>query len=409
MKSNNSSEINFSSKTDKKRFIIVGFGISPEGTMGGNTKIALEIARNLAHIYEVYFVVPSNKINTLSHVLNLSTQITVISVLPYKRKDIYHLWGSSKHFTSELKKVFTSLSVDDKDIVYSASDFHIDTIPCKRLKSIFNFRWIAVQFLFVPSPIENLIRHYHFPLIKYTLVWIYSFLFFKKAQQRADAFVITNDDDRKHFPQTFQKNIFAFYGGVNVEEIDHDKLEKSSKIITFCSRLHPQKGIYEFLDIWRSVINVVPNCQLYVIGNGTTEYEAVLKLKAKKLGLEKNINWLGYVNGMEKYKIYHRARAHVHPTIYDNNGMVAAEALCSGLPVVMYDIPSLQKVYTVGCVKVPFGNKQAFANVLIKILTNDTYCASIKPTSVELEELKQKWDWENRTHAFCAWLKKVFL
>ena len=132
-------------------------------------------------------------------------------------------------------------NIEERQILSeTCSDFHVDTLPCFRLKKKFSYRWIAVQFLFVPFLIENLIRRYRFPALKYVLVWVYSNLLFRLARRRADAFVITNDSDRRHFPKHFQERVFAFYGGVNVEQMPQGDVPKTRDVV-FCSRLHPQK------------------------------------------------------------------------------------------------------------------------------------------------------------------------
>ena len=104
-----------------------------------------------------------------------------------------------------------------------------------------------------------------------------------------------------------------------------------------------------------------------------------------------SVDWLGYVNGGAKYAIYRSARLFVHPTVFDNNGMVAAEALCSGLPVVMYDLPPLRHVYTTGCVKVPRGDKERFAHEVAQICRDGFHmelcCFSAHHSAQEVREM----------------------
>ena len=116
------------------------------------------------------------------------------------------------------------------------------------------------------------------------------------------------------------------------------------------------------------------------------------------------VDWLGYVNGEAKYAIYRSARVFVHPTVFDNNGMVAAEALCSGLPVVMYDLPPLRHVYTTGCVKVPRGDKEQFAQEVARLLSDPDRARAVAPNAEQTGELRVFWDWPERVRRFAAWL-----
>lgn len=386
-----------------KRVIITGFALSSPGTMGGNSKIALELARHLVRTYDVHFVVPESRVRTIRDNIGFPKGLVVHAVPEFRDGELRHPWRCARQYTKELERVLKSLQAGSADILYSSSDFHFDMLPGYRLKRKFGYKWIASQFLFIPSPLENVLKGYRFPVFKYVLVWLYSYWFFFVAYRRADAFVITNDSDRRHFLRSYQAQVFAFYGGVNVEQIPKEPVPKMRDVV-FCSRLHPQKGIDGFLDIWKCILDSGVHARLTVIGNGTPSYESYLKAKADQLGVADSIDWLGYVNNEAKYEIYRSAKVMVHPTVFDNNGMVAAEALCSGLPVVMYDLPALRKVYTMGCVKVPFGDKRQFAAEVVKLLADPSRTA---PDATQIEVLRDKWNWANRVATFRKFLNSM--
>jgi len=386
-----------------RRFIINGTALSEPGTMGGNSKIALELARGLAAQHETHLIVPATKRATVDDAIGRPNGLVVHTIEPFYGSDMRHPIASTRHYTRELRKILTALGAGKEDAFYSASDFHVDTLPALRLKKEFGFFWIAVQFLFVPGVAENLIHRYRFPAAKYALVWCYSNGLFRLARQRADAFVITNHSDLIHFTAGFRPRVFPFYGGVNVDQIPNAVTERTRDVI-FCSRLHPQKGLDGFLDVWKLVTDRLPKVRLTVIGNGAESYERKLRDKAKRLGIDRSIDWLGYVNNEAKYAIYAQAHVMVHPTVFDNNGMVAAEALCSGLPVVMYDLPALRNLYTDGCLKVPFGDKTAFANVLVELLSDPARRATVAPTPVQKDALRTRWNWPSRVAEFETWL-----
>ena len=388
----------------RNRFWIFALGLSRPGTMGGNSKIALEVARHIPSFgFDVHFIVPSDKVKTVENALGNELPFTLHVVDAFPGDDKLCPIASVRHFIDRVRTLFRTENVGPGDVVWGISEFHVDVLPLFRLKREFGFRWIASFFLFVPFVFENICRRYGFPVFKYIVYWFYERTLFMLARWRADAFVVTNDTDRANFPKSFQDNVFAFYGGVNVEQISGDEISKVRDVV-FCSRLHPQKGISGLLDIWKLVLAKQPEAKLSVIGNGDPAYERKLKDKAARLGLGESVEWLGYVNGEEKYRIYRSARIFVHPTVFDNNGMVAAEALCSGLPVVMYDLPPLRKVYTDGCVKVPFGDKRAFAAEVVSLLYNPDVAA---PDEGRIVGLRAQWDWVNRVRCFEAFLQDV--
>lgn len=376
--------------------------------MGGNSKIALEIVRCLVARGEdeVHLIVPERKVATVTGMIGSPEGLKIHEIASFHGNELRSFRASARHYTVEVRRVLTELKAGPDDVFYSGSDFHVDTLPAYTLKKEFGFRWIAVQFLFVPFIFENLAKGYRFPALKYLFVWLYSNYLFRRARRRADAFVITNHSDLVHFPESFRARVFPFYGGVNVDQIPTGEVVKTRDVV-FCSRLHPQKGIEGFLDVWKLVREQVSQARFTVIGNGAPDYERMLKAKAERLGIADSIDWLGYVNNEAKYEIYRSARVMVHPTVFDNNGMVAAEALCSGLPVVMYDLPALRDLYTTGCVKVPFGDKTAFADEVVRLLQNNTAIAAVAPKGGQLAELREKWNWPNRVRLFRAWLEHV--
>ena len=312
--------------------------------------------------------------------------------------------ASASHYLKAFKAAFSALNVGNGDVVYSNCNFHFEIVPLVWLKRRFGYTYLPSHFLFSPFIVENLVRHYRLPALKWLLAWFYERFFFVLAKLFADGFVITNDSDRRHFPARLQKRIIAIYGGVNVEQIGGGTAEKTRDVV-FCSRLHPQKGVEGLLDIWALVAKALPKAKLAIIGNGEAAYERVLKDKAERLGIASSLEWLGYVNNEDKYLIYQSAKVFVHSTVFDNNGMVAAEALCSGLPVVMYDLPALEKVYTHGCVKIPYGDKARFADEIVRLLSDQSYRAQVAPNPAQTAELRQYWDWPYRAKLMDGFLK----
>lgn len=391
-----------------KRFIITGLAMSPLGTMGGNTKIALEVARHFSKTFLVIIIIQKDKIKTITENIEVNDHIEIYPINSYPKASLLYLFHDAWHYKNELDKAFTALNIQPSEPVFNCSDYLSEAFSCFWLKPKFKYTWIPTSFLFTPSPYENLSRRYGFPFFLYILVYIYQRLIFQLIKMRGDLFVITNDCDKKYFPRWLQDRIFAFYGGVNIEQIkaiEHEPIETKYDLV-FCSRLCVQKGILQLLDIWKLVVAQMPTAKLAVIGNGVPLFEKHLKEKAGRLNISHTIEWLGYVNNQEKYRIYRASRLFVHPTVYDNNGMVAAEALCTGLPVVMNDLPSLRLLYTIGCIKSNFSNQIATANLISDTLTNQVQYQSIKPDNDHIAMFRQTWDWPERCRLFLVFLSK---
>ena len=71
-----------------------------------------------------------------------------------------------------------------------------------------------------------------------------------------------------------------------------------------------------------------------VSGEVEREYEAKVKARVKELGLEEKVIFTGALNDDEKWQAYSRADLFVLPTYSENFGIVVAEALWAGVPVI---------------------------------------------------------------------------
>ncbi len=374
--------------------------------MGGNSKIILELIRWLARHHSCLVLTTQPETFRENQVTGPAIEMAVLPA--YSRDPVIHHIGMCLHYIREVRSVFSRYGVNSRDIVYCTSDGWADVLPGFLLKRQFRYTWVPTFFLFVPSLAENLVRRYGFPVFKYVVYYVYQRVTLLLLLMRGDRFVITNDADRGHFPRRVQPRMLAIYGGVNCEQIRQATIDLPHPTMRydalFCSRLHPQKGVDGLLDAWRLVREKCPKARLGIIGNGEPAYETYLQDKARRLGLADSIDWLGYVNNVEKFRLYRQARIFVHATIYDNNGMVAAEALCSGLPVVLYDLPALRHVYTRGCLKVPPGDRQAYAEAIITLLTDPETHQKTKPSPEVCAELQVNWDWQKRAELFDAFL-----
>ncbi|NVJ85989.1 MAG: glycosyltransferase [Algoriphagus sp.] len=108
-----------------------------------------------------------------------------------------------------------------------------------------------------------------------------------------------------------------------------------TKTLLFLSRIHPKKGIELLVEAWSQLDpKIKSGWKIELAGNGEKNYiQAIQKLIQRK-GLESEITIIGPQFGQAKLEAYHRADLFLLPTYSENFGIVIAEALACGVPVI---------------------------------------------------------------------------
>lgn len=104
------------------------------------------------------------------------------------------------------------------------------------------------------------------------------------------------------------------------------------KFLLFLSRIHPKKGCDLLV---RAFAQVAANDDLDLVIAGPDEARLVPELQAMavELGIQSRIHWPGMLLGGAKWGAYRDAEAFVLPSHQENFGVVIAEALACGLPI----------------------------------------------------------------------------
>jgi glycosyltransferase involved in cell wall biosynthesis len=72
-----------------------------------------------------------------------------------------------------------------------------------------------------------------------------------------------------------------------------------------------------------------------MVGPDTQNWKRRLIALAQEVGIEEQIVWAGSLTGDVKWGAFRAADALIHPSHHENFGMVVAEALACGLPVLI--------------------------------------------------------------------------
>ena len=114
----------------------------------------------------------------------------------------------------------------------------------------------------------------------------------------------------------------------------YPQIRREARKILFLSRVHPKKGVDLLIRAMAVVKAKMPGAQLLIAGPGDDRYFAELKALAERLGITDVVSFLGMARGAEKQSLYQVADVFVLPTHQENFGLVLAEAMACGAPVI---------------------------------------------------------------------------
>jgi glycosyltransferase involved in cell wall biosynthesis len=112
---------------------------------------------------------------------------------------------------------------------------------------------------------------------------------------------------------------------------------RGRKYLLFLSRIHQKKGCDTLLRAFARAQADLGDIDLVMAGPDQTGWRAELQALAGELGLAERLHWTGPITGAVKWGAYRAAEAFVLPSHGENFGIVVAEALACGTPVLISD------------------------------------------------------------------------
>jgi glycosyltransferase involved in cell wall biosynthesis len=135
--------------------------------------------------------------------------------------------------------------------------------------------------------------------------------------------------------------------GVHVPAELNRKSGDGTLRLMFLGRLHPKKGIENLLEAVSKLGDI--RWSLAIAGKGDPEYTASLRRRIDELGLGDRVKMLGEILGADKQSALENADLAVFPSYTENFGLVIAEALAHGVPVIASKATPWSDVETRGC------------------------------------------------------------
>ncbi len=162
-------------------------------------------------------------------------------------------------------------------------------------------------------------------------------------------------------------------------------------IALFLSRLHPGKR----LDVLLRAMSIRSDLKmsLIVCGDGEKRYVDELHQLANKLGIGARVHWLGFIEGERKWRTMCGCDFFVLPSISENFGIAAIEALAAGLFVVVSpEVGVATEILSPGIAEVTAGDQTSLGETLRNVAENERFDTSARATRRAFVEARFSWD-----------------
>lgn len=159
--------------------------------------------------------------------------------------------------------------------------------------------------------------------------WVYQ----RRALALASVFQATSEEELRDAHRLgLGKPVALVPHGVEMPPDPTVPARRGGRRALFLSRIHPKKGIPMLLEAWRRV--APEGWELVLAGPDEGGHRAEMEALTSKLGLSESVRFAGPLPDHEKWSAYCAADLFILPTHSENFGIVVAEAMAAGVPVI---------------------------------------------------------------------------
>jgi glycosyltransferase involved in cell wall biosynthesis len=224
--------------------------------------------------------------------------------------------------------------------------------------------------------------------------WVFQKIeqFYFNLFYRAEQFVVVSPSTRDELPNygISPDNCVVIYNAVNCPDIPHQPSEYPS--IVYLGRLQKYKSVDVLLNAMPEVLAKIPSAHLIIVGSG--EDKDKLMGLTEQLGIEKSIEFTGFVEEKRKFEILSEAWVHVNPSKKEGWGISVFEAAGYRVPTVCSRVEGLKdavKDQITGCL-FQYGDHKELANQLIDLLAHNEKRLALGENAFDYS---QRFSWGN--------------
>lgn len=249
------------------------------------------------------------------------------NMLDISNSQLHFIVGATRKLLWTKKEWCALLNELNPDVV------HVNC--CWMPQSAFTQKWaqqLGYKVVLTPhGMLEPWILRRHYWTKKVPAFWLYQ----KGAVVKADYLHATAESEKENLLKLgYNRKIEVIANDIDIDSIAMKTSWERKKEILFLSRIHVKKGINFLIEAVAVLKDELKEYRINIAGEGDEGYIYELKQMAYKFGVSDYIHFIGGVYGNRKWELFRNADLFVLPTHSENFGIVVAEALACGTPVI---------------------------------------------------------------------------
>jgi glycosyltransferase involved in cell wall biosynthesis len=325
-----------------------------------------------------------------------------------KSKNLFiHRIGKFKHFSiriiktgiyvSELVKKFNIQLIYVQGSIMGLSAYLANKISRKPyvMKIVGGWVWdIAFTKKWTTKHMHEFYRRKNFNL------FLKIILFFQKIVGNKSSPIIVPSSYLKNIVKKWSKNknIVVIPNAVEIPKFNlikkemKNKLSLKNNIILTAGRLVPWKRFDDIIKSMPAILRKYPETKLLIIGDG--EEKISLEEITKKLGLEKNISFLGSLHHKQLLQYMYAADMFVLPSLYEGMSHVLLEAMACKTPVIATNVCGNKEIveHKSNGILVKPKNTNELQKAIINLLQNKKTASKYAETAYDAVSKKNNWN-----------------
>lgn len=227
--------------------------------------------------------------------------------------------------------------------------------------------------------------------------WKRVFMPFEARTYRvADKIIAVSADTRRVLVEQYRipsDKVVVIPNGVDQQKFHPlEHVERFPDSILYLGRVDTRKGLDFLIESIPLVLKRNPRTKLYV--GGTGKHLPACKHLVQTLGLERHVDFLGYIPEADLNEWYNRVMCLVVPSRFEGFGLTVVEAMAAGTCVVATDVDGLRTLVRNGVngYLVDYGNRDELSGRIASLLEDPVAQRAFSQKGQEL--VRNSFDWD---------------